>query len=233
MVVPSHFLLYSSHADPGRAINVDKALKPILAACPDCDLVNQVPQLATGESACCVRCQATLSRNPPNVLERCIALTFTAIILYAITWVFPFLSFGEAGIVSHTRIFSGIIGLYQERMYFMAGAVSFTIVVVPVFTLSALCYLLVPLRFDLRLPGAAHILRWMLHLQPWNMVEIFMIGIIVSGVKLQKMAPLDPGLGAWSFMLLIFVMAAIAAVLEPRVLWERLEEARCPGPAQD
>lgn len=180
-----------------------------------------------------MRCQATLSRNPPNVLERCIALTFTAIILYAISWAFPFLSFGEAGIVSDTRLFSGIISLYQEGMYLLAGAVGFTIVVVPVFTLAALCYLLLPLHFNLRLPGAARILRWMLQLQPWNMVEIFMIGIIVSGVKLHKMAALEPGLAAWSFMLLIFVMAAIAVALEPRVLWERLEEARCPGAKQD
>ena len=54
-----------------------------------------------------------------------------------------------------------------------------------------------------------------------------MIGSIVSGVKLQKMAALQPGLGAWAFMVMIFVMAAIAAALEPRVLWERLERARC------
>jgi paraquat-inducible protein A len=59
------------------------------------------------------------------------------------------------------------------------------------------------------------------------MVEIFMIGIIVAGVKLQKMAALEPGLGAWAFILLIFVMAAIGTSLEPRVLWERLESARC------
>ena len=55
-----------------------------------------------------------------------------------------------------------------------------------------------------------------------------MIGIIVAGVKLHKMADMTPGLGVWAFMLLIFVMAAITAALEPRVLWERLEDARCP-----
>jgi paraquat-inducible protein A len=119
------------------------------------------------------------------------------------------------------------MGLYQEGMYFLAMVVSFTTVAVPVFILAGMCYLLLPLRFNLRLPGADYILRWMLNLQPWNMVEIFMIGIIVAGVKLQKMAALEPGLGAWAFMLLTFVMAALVIALDPRVLWERLEDARC------
>ena len=206
---------------------IDDVLRPITVACPDCDLINQVPALAPGESASCVRCDATLSRNPPNSIARGIALTFTAIILYAITCTFPFLSFGKDGIVAHTKLFSGIIGLYEQGIYFLAAAVSFTTVVVPVFMMLGLCYLLLPLRADLRLPGAERILRWILHLQPWNMVEIFMIGIIVAGVKLQKMAALQPGVGAWAFIVLIFVMAAIAASLEPRVLWERIERARC------
>ena len=208
-------------------ITINETLQPITVACPDCDLINQVPALAAGESAVCVRCDATLSRNPPNSINRGIALTFTAIMLYAITCTFPFLSFGKAGIVTHTKLFSGIIGLYQEGMYFLAAAVSFTTVVVPLFILGGMCYLLLPLRRDVRLPGAARVLRWILNLRPWNMVEIFMIGIIVAGVKLQKMAALEPGLGAWAFMLLIFVMAAIGASIEPRVLWERLESARC------
>jgi paraquat-inducible protein A len=206
---------------------IDDVLQPITVACPDCDLINQVPALAPGESASCVRCDATLSRNPPNSISRAIALTFTAIILYAITCIFPFLSFGKAGVVAHTKLFSGIIGLYGEGMYFLAAVVSFTTVVVPVFMMAGLCYLLLPLRADLRLPGAERILRWILNLQPWNMVEIFMIGIIVAGVKLQKMAALQPGVGAWAFIVLIFVMAAIAVSLEPRVLWERMERARC------
>ena len=206
---------------------IDGILQPITVACPDCDLINQLPSLAPGESASCVRCDATLSRNPPNSIARGIALTFTAIVLYTITCTFPFLSFGKAGIVAHTKLFSGIIGLYEQGMYFLAAVVSFTTVVVPVFMMAGLCYLLLPLRADLRLPGAERILRWILNLQPWNMVEIFMIGIIVAGVKLQKMAALQPGVGAWAFIVLIFVMAAIAVSLEPRVLWERMERARC------
>ena len=207
-------------------MSADGRMQPVVLACPDCDLINKVPALAPGDSACCVRCDASLSRNPRNAVNRGIALTVTGVVLYAITCYFPFLSFGMKGIEAHTRLFSGIIGLFQEGMYFLAVAVSFTTVVVPVFTLAGLCYLLVPLRYNRRLPGAARILRLLQQLQPWNMVEIFLIGIIVSGVKLQKMAALDPGVAAWTLLALVFVMTAITWALEPRVLWERLEKAQ-------
>lgn len=204
----------------------DQCLKPIMAACPDCDLLNQVPLLAPGESACCVRCDATLSRNPVNSIARGLALTWTAIILFVIANAFPFLSFGKGGIVTHTTLVSGIVSLYGEGMYFLSGSVAFTTVVVPVIILSGFCYLLMPLSYGRRLPGAERVFRWLLKLQPWNMVEIFMIGIIVSAVKLHKMAALDPGLSAWSFILLVFVLAWINTSIEPRVIWERLDAAR-------
>lgn len=207
--------------------NKDWNLRPILVACPECDLLNQVPELAPGESASCVRCDRILSRNPKDSIRRSIALTWTAVVLYLIACVFPFLSFGKAGIFAHTRLFTGIVGLYHEGMYFLAAAISFTIIVAPVLTLCSLCYLLLPLQFNLRLPGAARVLRVLHHLQPWNMVEIFVIGIIVAAVKLAKMASLEPGVAAWAFVALMLVLAWISASLEPRLLWERLEAARC------
>jgi paraquat-inducible protein A len=204
----------------------NESLQPILVACPDCDLLNQLPELAPDESASCVRCEAVLSRNPKNSIARSMALTWTAIILFAVANAFPFLSFGKDGIVTHTTLITGVVRLYHEGMYFLAVAVSFTTIVVPVIILAGSCYLLLPLRFDRKLPGAELVFRSLLKLQPWNMVEIFLIGIIVAAVKLHKMADLVPGLSAWAFLILVLVLTWTHANLEPRVLWEKLETTR-------
>ncbi|MEP5766197.1 MAG: paraquat-inducible protein A [Halieaceae bacterium] len=201
-------------------------LKAITIACPECDLLNRVPELAPGESANCSRCDCILSRNPLDSIDRALALNFTAILLYIVACYFPFLSFGKGGIMVETRLVSGIVGLAGEGMYFLATVVSFTTVIVPVFVMAGLCYLLLPLRHGHRLPGADWVFRWLMRLEPWNMVEIFMIGIIVAAVKLHKMANLVPDLAAWAFMLLIFVIAWTFNTLEPRIIWEKLERAR-------
>jgi paraquat-inducible protein A len=55
------------------------------------------------------------------------------------------------------------------------------------------------------------------------MMEVFMIGILVSMVKLAKMAKVIPGIAIYSFALLIFVLAAAVASLDPHLVWDRLE----------
>jgi paraquat-inducible protein A len=54
-------------------------------------------------------------------------------------------------------------------------------------------------------------------------MEVFMIGILVSMVKLGKMAKIVPGIAIFSFVILIFVLAAAVACLDPHLVWDRLE----------
>jgi paraquat-inducible protein A len=59
------------------------------------------------------------------------------------------------------------------------------------------------------------------------MMEVFMIGILVSIVKLQGMhATIVPGLALWSFALLIVVLTAATASLDLEDVWERVEAHR-------
>jgi paraquat-inducible protein A len=150
----------------------------------------------------------------------------TAILLYAVACYFPFLSFGKGGIEVETHLITGIVGLAEEGIYLLAVVVGFTTVLVPVFIMLALCYLLIPLKYGRRLPGVSWMFRWLMRLEPWNMVEIFMIGIIVAAVKLHKLANLTPDLAAYAFMVLIFVIAWMFNTLEPRIVWEKLERAK-------
>ncbi|MCP4000069.1 MAG: paraquat-inducible protein A [Gammaproteobacteria bacterium] len=204
----------------------DAILQSVVVACPDCDLLNQVPELVPGDSAFCIRCNATLARNPKDGLERGLALTCTAAILFVVANVFPFLSFGMDGLVTHTTLVTGIVGLYNQGMVFVAAVVAVTIVIVPTLVLVGLMYLLFPLRSGRCLPGSELVIRWIIRMYAWNMVEVFMIGIVVAAVKLHTMAVLIPGLAAWSFMLLIFVFAWLSISVDVRVLWSRLEAAR-------
>jgi paraquat-inducible protein A len=63
-------------------------------------------------------------------------------------------------------------------------------------------------------------------LQPWGMMEVFMLGILVSVVKLMKMATIVPGISLYCFAVLIFILAGSMACLDPRIIWERLERGR-------
>jgi len=99
-----------------------------------------------------------------------------------------------------------------------------TTVLVPLAQMMCMLYILMPLKFR-RIPmGLPRVFRLVRNLQPWSMMEVFMLGILVSVVKLAKMAKIVPGISLYSFLALIFVLAAMTASLDSHLIWEKWEE---------
>lgn len=196
-------------------------------ACHDCDLLHRIPAISEGMTANCCRCGALLARPKRNSLERTLALAITGLILLVMANSFPFLGFKIHGHVRHTLLLTGIQQFYASGMPWLAVLVLFTTVIAPLAQLLALIYILLPLKFQHRSPGMFHVFRWMQQLQPWSMMEVFMLGILVSMVKLAKMAQILPDIALFCFMALIFVLAACLASLDPHMVWEHWEKNEC------
>jgi paraquat-inducible protein A len=198
-----------------------------LIACHECDLLHRIP---VREGANCVsrcrRCNATLHRGVENSIDRTLALTLAGLMLFIVANSFPFLAFKLQGQETQTTLISGVIGLYDEGKWEIALLVLLTTIVVPLTQLLILLYIYVPLKFN-RIPWLmARIFRFAGSLQPWSMMEVFLIGIIVSIVKLVGMAQIIPGVALWSFALLIVTLAAAAANMDSRVVWDHVEYKR-------
>ena len=108
----------------------------------------------------------------------------------------------------------------------VAVLVFFTTIVVPAVQLGAMTYLLLSLRMGRvprRLPFA---LRALQAVRPWGMIEVFILGLLVSLVKLGGMAKVAPGIALWSFGGLLVMIAAAVASFDARAIWIRQELAR-------
>jgi paraquat-inducible protein A len=157
-------------------------------ACHDCDLLHRIPAISEGMTASCCRCGALLLKPKRNSIERTLALAITGLILLVMANSFPFLGFKIHGQVQNTLLLTGIQQFYTSGMPWLAFLVLFTTVIAPLAQILAMVYILLPLKFHRRAPGMFHVFRWILQLQPWSMMEVFMVGILVSMVKLAKMA---------------------------------------------
>jgi paraquat-inducible protein A len=196
-----------------------------LVACHDCDLINQLPD-GVAATLVCARCGAVLHRHKPNSIDRSLALTLAALVLFIIALSFPFLAMKSGGFVQETKLLTGIHELWKQGLYGLATLVLLTCVLVPLGQIGGLLYLLAPLKWNLPAPHAMRVFRLMRHAAPWGMLEIFMLGILVALVKLGKMATIVPGTSAFAFGGLVLVMAAILNALDPPLLWERLARRR-------
>jgi paraquat-inducible protein A len=196
-----------------------------LIACHECDLLHQVQPLPDGGAARCVRCDALLYYQKKDSLDRTLSLTIAGLVLFIVANTFPFLAMKSGGLVRETTLITGVKGLYLQGMEALALLVFLTTILVPLVQIAGMLYVLVPLKVN-RVPrNLALVFRFIRSLQPWAMMEVFMIGILVSMVKLGKMAKIVPGLALFSFVVMIFVLAGSAASLDPRIVWDRLGES--------
>ncbi len=193
-----------------------------LTLCHECDLLQRNPSLPPGGSAHCVRCGQLLHRHRPDSLNRTLALALAGLILFIVANSYPFLSFQMQGRTTETTLFTGVHDLYGQGKWEVAGVVLFTSILAPGLQLFLLLMVLLPLKLG-RLPlGFPTLFRWFKTLVPWGMMDVFMIGILVSVVKLTEMATIVPGTSLFAFVVLIFVLAAAQASLDPDVVWERV-----------
>ena len=172
----------------------------------------------------CSRCGAVLQRRRRDSLDRTLSWTIAGLILFAVANAFPFLDLKSGDLVRQTTLITGVMELYQQGMRSVAVLVFLTSILFPAVQLAGLLYLLLPLKVKL-LPWwkPASVFRFIQRIHPWAMMEVFMVGILVSMVKLGKLAKVVPGIAIYSFAILIFVLAAAASSMDPHLIWDRLE----------
>ena len=193
-----------------------------LIVCHECDALQQVKRLPPGAVARCICCGARLYGNPKGGLDVPLALVISTLVTFLIANAYPLMTIKIAGLSQGTTLSGASWALHQAGMGGLGLVVWLVSVVFPGLLICLTLYVLLSLRFSLRLPHVRTLLTWISRLSPWGMLDVFMLGILVSLVKLAGMADVVIGLGLYAFTALIFLFAATAAKLEPHLLWERV-----------
>lgn len=199
-----------------------------LINCHDCGLLQRVKHLPQDGAVKCCRCDATLRKRqriePGKSVEHTLALVIAAIVLFIIANVFPIISLQVEGHEMSSTLYSGVSYLYTHDMKLLSGLVFLTSIGAPLIQLAGLLYILLPLNFGWIPWRAPQVYRVVRVITSWSMLEVLMLGILVSVVKLSAMATVIPGIALWSFGILIFLIAAILTDLDTEMLWEQISE---------
>jgi paraquat-inducible protein A len=202
------------------------AKKSQLIACHGCDLLQREIPLKKGCSASCRRCGAVLYRNATDSIERTLAYTVAASVLFVIANCSPIFAIEVQGDRSAITLFGAVLSMWDQDMKPISLVVFVTAILIPAIELGSMGHLLLPLKFGRVPSGYTFLMRTLQHVEPWGMVEVFMLGILVSLVKLTSNFTVIPGIALWSFGALTLLLAAAAASFTPRDVWARLDQAR-------
>jgi paraquat-inducible protein A len=198
---------------------------PHFAACHLCDTLHEAEPLPEGQAARCCCCGAILYQNRPASLVRVTAFSSAALILMVVVNQFPFLTMDAAGVRTTLNLVSAARALITEGSPMLGIALALFTLVTPLALASGLLYVCAPLMVGKIAPGAIHVAKWLNRAEPWNMIEVFLLGVLVSLLKLEMLAEVHFGPGFWAFAVVMVCMAAAISGIDRDELWDRLEVA--------
>lgn len=194
-------------------------------ACHECDLLLDMPHPAPGEKALCPRCGYVLAQGYSNTVSRGLALCLAGLLLFYPAQSLPLLHINILGQKNTASVVDGVQVLIASE-YFLIGALVFLCALaIPLAKLLLLGFCLLSTLSKRRQPVALQLFRWYHGIRHWGMLEIYLLGIVVSIVKLMDMAELQPGVGFFTFTGLMLISIFLEISMDEHTIWELLDKA--------
>ena len=205
-------------------------LRDDLIACEECDALHRRSAVdGVGEETAdivpsgrhyeCRRCGATLGLARHATFDLPLALALAGLVALTIAHTNDILTIEIQGQARSATLWEAAWTLYDDGDWFMSLIVLFTTLLNPLIEMGAVAYVLLPLRSDQQPPAFDVVLRAMQAVQPWVMVEVFMLGVLVAFVKLNGLASVIPGPGLWAFGAVMILSAAMASAFDHEHVW--------------
>lgn len=194
-----------------------------LIACASCDWLHYREVIAPGSRASCARCGHELYTRKPFSVDRTLAASIAALIFLLLSFCLPFLSLTNGGLSASMSVLDSVTALWFSEMRWLGIMSLAMIALLPTIRLGLLAWVMLRLRYRMSIiPFMRVAMRWAQWLEPWAMAEIFMVGVVVSLVKVSDLATLSVGPAFWSLLCLIMTTSLLSVYLCKDSVWQLL-----------
>jgi paraquat-inducible protein A len=195
-------------------------------ACKVCGQVHQLPRLARGTIAECVRCGSRIEKRSRSSLHRTAAFSLAALLLYIPANILPILHLELYGAVSENTVWDGTRKFYEQHDYVIATVVLLASIVIPLLKLLGLLFVVSTTAFRSRhlLLTRTWTYRFIESIGRWAMLDVFVVSIWVAVVKLGSLGRVLPGTGLLPFGCVVVFTLLASASFDPQLIWESEEE---------
>lgn len=194
-----------------------------LTACPDCDLLLPKTGAPGGHSIICPRCGKTISRRTTDSIIKALALSITGLLMYLPAILLPLMTMKSFGFSDSANIIDSIVNFYQNGYYFVSFMVLISAVVFPLVLLTSIFIISVQLYLKRYPSYLARLFRTYLHLEEWAMVEVYLLGIMVTIIKMNDSTDINYNTGIFCFTGLVLLNLTIATVIDHDFFWQTIE----------
>ena len=200
-------------------------MSPVIL-CPSCDLVHRGTKVPEQGRTQCARCRAPLQRAQGAALDTAIALAVCALVLLFLSNAYPLVEMHVNGSTRETTLIGAALGLYAQNFDTLAALVLLTTVIAPLLQITAMLYLLLPLRRQRHARGQQTVFRLLTRIRRWSFTEVFLLGVLAALVRLSTYTYIVTGISLWSCVLLMLCLSALASITSPEQIWRWIERVR-------
>jgi paraquat-inducible protein A len=197
-----------------------------IVACQTCGLVQRVEPVPGGSIARCARCNFQLVHRRRNSRLRTLAFSLAALILYFPSNFYPIVTAEYHGLHSETTIFQGIRSLFTHQQYFIGALVFCTSILSPALKIAGLLLITLTLDWPRWKKARTWVYQIIRIIDPWNMLEVFLLAIAVSMIEMGRVATVHPGRGVFSFTAVVALTLLARLSFDPRLLWDSPEDKK-------
>ena len=185
--------------------------------CHSCGLMLQDDP--TANQLNCPRCD-TCVRNKESSIENDLGLALAALIVFFPAMMLPIISFKLGGAVQHNTMFSAFEYFYIDGYPELGALVFFTSIFAP-FVQIVISVLMFSSLYEKRRPRFMKFYFKTLHiLKHWVMLDVYIIAILVSIVKLTGTSEVVYGSGLIMFVLLACFSFLLSRSFSPKKIWK-------------
>lgn len=196
--------------------------------CPDCGLLQHVPEATRGSVLECARCSGTLGASAKARIDVSLAFHAAALVMMLPAVFAPLMSLVSFGVTRRNWLPTGVEALWNAGYAPLAIVVFFFSIVIPFIYLGLMVCVLGGVRFDI--PGSlGKLFRWAGELRPWAMIEVYLVGCCVAYTRLQDVGDVHVDLGGWCLMSATFSVLLAAVTLDEDAVWGALAFVGTPA----
>ena len=193
-------------------------------ACPDCGTLEEIPRLLRRDTAVCIRCRSDLEKTNGRSIGAALACSLATLLLLVPVNVLPLLRVDIFSMHSQNVTAAGVAQLWGRGWILLAGLSALFVIVLPFLRFGLLSAVLGALRFDRRPAWLGAAFRWSLWLDPWAMLDVYLLAGFVGYYRLINIdqARVTIELGGACFIAAAFLTMLSRATLDARTVWRAI-----------
>lgn len=157
-----------------------------------------------------------------NWLEKTLALSATGLLFYLPALLLPLMTLETLGMTDTGNVFDTLLVFFQNGYYIVALVVLITAVLFPLLLLSLVFAISVFIALRRSPAFLLKFFRLYIFFDEWAMIEIYLLGIMITIMKMRHTAEIHFNTGFFCFTALVLITMGIRSFLDKEQIWSVL-----------